>query len=256
MDIIVNDYSLVGQFSDKEEFIETLIKTTIPILKEIKEKNYNLFKKTDFYAREICYKETLNTVLFNTPSHPAIQIIKMYLIALTRDEPFWDSSPFSPPFEDGSEFQCSFSSDYPSCFSEVYHRKAILLSFIHPSFKVEEFTVNIKGSIKQIYNAYDLHSFSKHLLAFGEAIPPTQKNSFIICNDCLFEIRFSETNHSIAHFHVTKSNSNISIKIADLSILSGSLPSSTYRMVLEWARGNITLIKDLWNTFHPEKEIS
>lgn len=255
MDIVVNDYSLQGQFSNPEEFIESLIDSTIPILDLIKEKKYYLWKKSNFYSSPICYKETLYTILRHMPSHPAIQKIKMNLIELTRNEPFWDVNSISPTIGDSSDFQCEYSHEYPSCFSEVYHRNAMLLSFVHPNFTIEEVPISIHGSTHIILNACNLHSFSEHLATFGEPVTPQQRNSFIICNDCQFEIRFSENNHSLPHFHVKKGDFAISINIADLSTLSGSLPLSTKRMVLEWARSNINKIKSLWNSYHPDKMI-
>jgi hypothetical protein len=254
MNIVVNDYSLVGQFSNREDFIKSLMSSTMPILKEIKEKKFNLFKKTDFYNRSICYNETLYTVLFNCSFDPAIQLLKIFLVDLTRDEPFWDSDPLSPTLDDFSDYKCPYSNEYPSCFSEVHFRNAILLSFIHPAFEIEEFTICINDTAINIYNAYDSGSFSTHLSTFGISSPPI-KNSLLICNDCQFEIRFNEDNHFIPHFHVKKGDSEISIKIFDLSTLAGSLPSNTHRDVLYWARCNINRIKNIWNYYHPEKQI-
>lgn len=255
MDIVVNDYSLEGQFSNSEDFIDTLIKSTIPILDKIKEKKYNLWKKSNFYNSPICYNETLYTILNHMSSHPAIQKIKSDLVEITHNEPFWDTNPISPTLANGLDFQCSYSQEYPNCFSEGYHRNAMLLSFVHPNFGIDEVPISMYGTLHKIHNACSLHSFSNHLAAFGEPVTPLPKNSFIICNDCQFEIRFSETNHSLPHFHVKKGDFAISIKIAGLSTLSGSLPLSTKKEVLKWARNNISKIKSLWNSCHPDKLI-
>ena len=58
MQLILNDYSLSGQFQSVEnDFSEYFIDTLCPILDTLKEKNIPLLKKSDFYSRKITRDE-------------------------------------------------------------------------------------------------------------------------------------------------------------------------------------------------------
>lgn len=52
--------------------------------------------------------------------------------------------------------------------------------------------------------------------------------------------------HNPPHFHALLGDQAVQIKIADLTILEGSLPTRALRSVLEWAAMNQGLLATVW----------
>ncbi len=52
--------------------------------------------------------------------------------------------------------------------------------------------------------------------------------------------------HSPPHFHAEYNEHEVLIKIEDLSIYSGSLPSRAYGLVMEWASQHQTELMENW----------
>ena len=59
--------------------------------------------------------------------------------------------------------------------------------------------------------------------------------------------------HNPPHFHATYGNFKILIRIADLSIYSGSLPSRAFGLVMEWASVHQTELMENWNNLGQNK---
>ena len=57
--------------------------------------------------------------------------------------------------------------------------------------------------------------------------------------------------HQPPHFHAVLGDRAVQIDIAELKILSGSLPRSALRRVLDWASENQELLTLAWAQFNP-----
>jgi Domain of unknown function (DUF4160) len=53
--------------------------------------------------------------------------------------------------------------------------------------------------------------------------------------------------HNPPHFHATYGNFEILIKITDLSVYSGSLPSRAFGLVMEWASLHHVELTENWD---------
>ncbi|WP_210302605.1 DUF4160 domain-containing protein [Phyllobacterium sp. 628] len=62
------------------------------------------------------------------------------------------------------------------------------------------------------------------------------------------KIQIYAEDHNPPHFYVVAPDCEAAIKLADLSILRGSLRRSDYRIVREWAFQNRKLLEDAWKS--------
>ena len=56
--------------------------------------------------------------------------------------------------------------------------------------------------------------------------------------------------HNPPHFHALLGNDGVAIKIADRTVLAGSLPARALRVVLDWAESNQDLLATAWGEHH------
>lgn len=56
--------------------------------------------------------------------------------------------------------------------------------------------------------------------------------------------------HNPPHFHALLGDDAVQIKIADLTVLEGSLPKASLRTVLDWAAENQELLAVTWAKYH------
>lgn len=61
--------------------------------------------------------------------------------------------------------------------------------------------------------------------------------------------------HNPPHFHATYGDSEILIRINDLSIYSGSLPSRAFGLVMEWASLHKNELLQNWNLMTEDKPL-
>ncbi len=61
--------------------------------------------------------------------------------------------------------------------------------------------------------------------------------------------------HNPPHFHATYGDYEILIRITDLSIYSGSLPSRAFGLVMEWASIHQSELLENWKLVSQEKPI-
>ena len=69
MEVILNEWSLDGQFSSYEDFAGYMQNTFLPFMDVLIEKEIPFLKKTDIYSRRITKRERLQDLLerFNDP---------------------------------------------------------------------------------------------------------------------------------------------------------------------------------------------
>ena len=59
--------------------------------------------------------------------------------------------------------------------------------------------------------------------------------------------------HNPPHFHATYNDSEILIRIDDLSIYAGFLPSRAFELVIEWASIHRNELSENWNLLSEDK---
>lgn len=129
MEIIINELSLSGQFSNENDFLDSLGKL-LPIIKLIKELRFSLLKNYSFFNSQITSDKNLQEILNLKDSR--IRRIKSYLLELANKPPYW---------EDTQKHSCQNDTyTYNSIdicnrgLAEASQRDKLILSFKHDDY--------------------------------------------------------------------------------------------------------------------------
>lgn len=161
MDLIMNDFSITGQFESLDEFLDSIYTNTLPMLNGIYSQDNNLYKTYNAYDLKIFDDVTINTLIQNSKynAYSEVSSLKIMLCSLL-EEPYWEDDPCT---DYDSDYECKYMGKFtgkePNCFSEALERKANLISFEHNEFK--DFKIDI---LKNIENFYINNAFNKESL--------------------------------------------------------------------------------------------
>lgn len=133
MELILNDFSLDGQFQGVEVFSAYIRDILVPLLDVVIENEIILLKKSDFYQAAVTENLTLHDLMMMA-NEPAITLLKQYIVNLAYCEPYWDTDVAT---KEGVQYGYPISREEPNCFTEVIERGAKLISFKHPQFREE-----------------------------------------------------------------------------------------------------------------------
>ena len=165
MQLILNDYSLNGQFeSIEDDFAEYFINVMLPIMEILTEKNIALLKKSDFYSRKITQNETIYDVL-RRANDPIFTKWKRYIVQMAFDEPYWDSNPKT---KEDIEYLTPALDESPNCFSEAIERNITLFSFPYEDYKRNTIFCWRDGEKCELENIYELGTLLFEYLSFNE----------------------------------------------------------------------------------------
>ena len=81
MELILNDFSLDGQFKRVEDFADYIRDVLAPLLDVIVENQMKLLKKSDFYNAVVTAELSLNDLMMMA-NEPAISLLKRYIVNL------------------------------------------------------------------------------------------------------------------------------------------------------------------------------
>lgn len=236
MDLIFNDYSLNGQYSSVQEFLDCLCRNIVPCLEIAKRKGISLLKSYDTYSRIVLSNTTLHDLL---SSRGNVLLLKFKTqIAALQKEPYWN-----------------LNSDNDNCLLEAASRQASLLSFIPSDYSKKNITVKINGEEKIIINSFNKSSFLEVLANF-EIINLSNNFNIPGFKRYDYEIRSKEPSYHVPHFHVlVDKKHSASVSLEDFSILESTLSQKKW---IEVFSESISLIKqnkedylDIWFYYHP-----
>lgn len=246
MDVLLNDESLNGQYTE-EEFIEFCKDDLLPILRGFEQHGVNLYKDYFTYSRMVTNEKAVYDIL-HIQGNPVLDRMKNYLIQLTKN-PHWRDDIKT---DLKRKYKCDIS-NVPNCITEAYARNGMLLSFKDERFVENWIEIVCDNNKCQIRNIGTYEACRLHLSELGYLIVWT-KNSFLVKSiGYKFEIRFNEGHHNIAHFHLSNSDEEISVSIPDADILEGETRNK--KVIISWALNNMKNIVELWNRIHPEMTI-
>lgn len=148
MEVILNEWSLDGQFSSYEDFAGYMQNTFLPFMDVLIEKEIPFLKKTDIYSRRITKRERLQDLLerFNDP---LMQLLKQYIVRLAYCEPYWDNEPAT---DKEAVYEFPVVSEVPNCFTEAIGRRAFLFSVRHPVFAEKLILCKYNGKDMELPN--------------------------------------------------------------------------------------------------------
>lgn len=171
MDLVINEFSLDGNFNTVDDFLDSLI-DVIKIEKVMNRNSLNLLKHHDFYCSQVTSNHTLLEI-FNDNSYrtrPEIRRLKIIMSKLINEPPYWNDSQ---KHSDEDYYYCEYTDK--NCnysLAEACERDQMVLSFLHENFR--EPSIKIKKNSDEI-NLYNIFNYRKLLdvLYDKEAIDST-----------------------------------------------------------------------------------
>ena len=149
MDIVINDYSLDGQFESIDDFLDYLANDIISVLRMIDNQGADLLKSYQTYGRNVTADCSLND-LFKAKEvnrYSEISALRRVLVQII-DEPYWETSPKT---DQTAVYNVAaigtFKGDEPNCFSEALERDSLLFSFRHSDYTEKSINI-VKNSIE------------------------------------------------------------------------------------------------------------
>ncbi|MCI5145319.1 MAG: hypothetical protein D3923_07245 [Candidatus Electrothrix sp. AR3] len=131
MEVLFNELSLIGQFSDQDAFVKNGLLPFLRVLKELHGFSTLLLKKSDVWQERVTPTNTLYSLLTSTKFRECDEFIRLKsaIIDLTK-EPFWDSD--SRQFAD-SRYFFNGSDVHGSSLAEACERDKVVISFVDSS---------------------------------------------------------------------------------------------------------------------------
>lgn len=155
MEVIINDFSLDGQFSNDESFVESLYENTLPMLNILEKANANILRSYYSYESKVTSSKTLHDLLIER-GNPEITKLKGQLQNLFFEEPYWEDNLQSVE----ELYECVYTDKKSAyCLAEALERDTPVLSFEHEKF--QEGTIEISKSNK---GAYIKNLFNKEVM--------------------------------------------------------------------------------------------
>lgn len=205
MQILFNELSLTGQFSNQNAFIESGLLPVIGVLKEMQGFSMILLKKSDTWSKKITPSATLHSLLVENVRRTTDEVrrFKSAISHLTK-EPFWDSDSkqdiASTYLLDGTDIRGSSP-------AEACERDKVVVSFVLSSASVDPLNIirnginvplnnlTCSGKLRELlwtnkqisFKSYLIARFSGGKLDFSKVdekmgfseIQPTEQSSFI-----------------------------------------------------------------------------
>lgn len=160
MELILNEFSLDGQFQGIEDFSDYIRDVLAPLLEIVIENKIIFLKKSDIYSVAVTGDLSLNDFMVMA-NEPAITVLKRYLVNLGYCEPYWDDNETTKPEVD---YEYPIKRQEPNCFTEAIERRGKLISFEHPDYKEESIRCFRNGKLIDISNILEVRQFLKEYL--------------------------------------------------------------------------------------------
>lgn len=147
MDVLINDFSVDGQFESVDDFVENLSTDILPLFRHFETTKCVVYKSFYTYDRLVTSDVKLIDIL-HLKGKPEIQRIKSRLSNLVSDEPFWQNCETSMVVD-----------NFTVIFAETLKRNGLLLSFRHSDYS--EVSIELAGD--EIQNCHSENSGLNHL---------------------------------------------------------------------------------------------
>ncbi len=211
MDIILNELSLSGQYSDITDFSERGLAPLSEIIHLIhtagENSNLSLLKKSDFFSAMVTPDTSLYEILHSTMSRlDQIRKFKSDL-AKIQNEPFWDMNQRHDATHDYVRTDNDRNDTVSGCApAEAHARDGIMLSFTPSDYDADTVTIccNQLESTKVILNTSDIKTLFKERFIRGEI---DLEQYFSLRFSSRFD--FSEISRSNGFNHITNINFNL-----------------------------------------------
>ena len=253
MDLLLNDFSLIGQYSDVNSFVKELRVNILPCLELAQDTELSFLLKSHAVCDlKVTSNKTVRSILKHKKnSFPEIALVLDKYGKAFLKGPFWEDNIISPQ-------------QPANCLDEAFYRNGILLSFIPNTEYDKDFVANlIQKKTEKIPNATTTNQLLKALDYTG--IIKIECNFSLVGSNRVFMIHTgqSEDNHKEQHFHIKSENgtkkTTVSLKTFDLLVDKRFYAEQMdeFRKDIKLAKTEINQkkLKRLWNYLHPDKQI-
>ncbi len=161
MEILFNELSLTGQFSDQDDFIKTAFLPFVGVLKEMQGFSMLLLKKSDSWEKMITPTITLHSFLVNDAfrKFDEVRRFKSAIAGLTK-EPFWDSDSK----QDANTTYLFNGEDISgSSPAEACERDKVVVSFVLSPASSDPLNIIRNGKNVPLLNLTVLGKLTQHL---------------------------------------------------------------------------------------------
>lgn len=150
MQIILNDFSLDGQFENEESFYSSLRENSIKVLKLISEQKFQLLKSYNFYQRKVTNDLNLYEII-QRRGEPEITRFKGLLSEILINPPYWEESKKQ---DENVNYIFKNYASGNNCLGEACERDKIVFSFVNQDFNEPKLEIMKDEKSVEIINIY------------------------------------------------------------------------------------------------------
>ena len=163
MQILFNELSLTGQFSDQDAFVRNGLLPFVGVLKEMQGFSTLLLKKSDVWNNKITPSNTLHSFLINNTFRKSDEVrrLKSAIADLTK-EPFWDYDNKQDP---DSTYRLDGADIWGSSPAEACERDRVVVSFVSSSTSLDPLNIIRNGINVPLLNLTCSGNLTKFLWA-------------------------------------------------------------------------------------------
>lgn len=178
MQILFNELSLTGQFTDQDAFVKNGLLPFVGVLKEMQNFSTLLLKRSDVWSNMITPSDTLHSFLINNEFRKSDEVRRLKsAIASLSKEPFWDfdskQSLESTYFFDGVDIR-------GSSLAEACERDKVVVSFVASQTSLDPLNIVWNGTNIPLLN-----------LTLSGKLTEFLWNSSLISFELYLKVRFS-----------------------------------------------------------------
>jgi hypothetical protein len=187
MEILINELSLSGQFTDASQFIEVGLSPVTRVLKELDTSKDVLLKKEDFWRSQVTSIHNIHDILIQKSDETT-----RFKSVLSRliDEPFWENSQ---KHNDVDTYKYNKKDVIKTSLAESCERDKIVVSFLHTDFSNQKLQVLKNENYVDIDNLFQKEyyievAYSKNQITKCEYFERKFKLGLIVLleNECEF----------------------------------------------------------------------
>lgn len=255
MDYFLNEYSIRGQFKDREDFFEKLRDYTLPVLKKIESKEENIiWKKETFWQLEICNGIRLHDILMRgqkNENSPELLAFKAKLIRLCLQDPFFGENSDGELKIKEYKFDMGYREKFDdiNCFSKALESEGRIISFFHPEYKRDSLPVTV------IYNDTEKEHELDNIWnkEWWKNEPEIKTRRVSLSRQYKIEVRAKEFEYHPPHFHVTSNEFKAVFNLKNGEFWRCDKEKWSQDMINEikkWYEDNKEELKEDWESLH------
>ncbi|CAD2073481.1 hypothetical protein GCM10007275_02820 [Jeotgalicoccus coquinae] len=153
MDIVINEFSLDGDFHTIDDFLNSLFEI-IRVELVMEEHSLNLLKHYDFYSSLVTKNHTLQDILQDNSykTRSEVRKFKALLNNLINNPPFWNDSQ---KHSNKNQYNCEYTDKtFDYSLAEACERDQMVLSFSHDNFKETSIKIRKNSHEMKLHNIF------------------------------------------------------------------------------------------------------